>query len=81
MKTIIGGQASGQPSISLSFFEERKDAILKMAKMIHPSLDNLDSITINGYYDIAVKEYKSVYPVDIDPSSALTKKRISNMAY
>lgn len=74
IKTVIKGQAQNEPSITLAFFEEKKENILFILKMMYPSLAQLDAVTLNGYYDTAVKEYKSVYPVDIDPSSSLTKK-------
>jgi vacuolar-type H+-ATPase subunit F/Vma7 len=74
IKAIIRGQAGPLKEIPFSFFEEKRETILKVLPFIHPSVSNLDSITINGYYDTAVREFKSVHLVDISPSSALTKE-------
>lgn len=74
IKTIIKGQAANEATIPLSFFDDKKENILTILKMMQPSLANIDTVTVNGYYDTAVREYKSVYPVDMDPSTSLTKE-------
>jgi hypothetical protein len=74
IKTLIRLQTQNIPSITLSFFEDTREAIINVLKMMQPAINDLDNITLNGYFDIAVREFKSVYPIDIDPSTALTKK-------
>src|SRR5579863_3769604 len=74
IKAIIKGQAAAETSVQLTFFEEKRESVITLLRLIQPSLANADNVTINGYYDIAVKEYTSVYPVDMDPSTALTRK-------
>ncbi|MDR3713085.1 MAG: Z1 domain-containing protein [Puia sp.] len=73
IKTLIKLQAPEGEGIPLTFFDEQRDLILTMLKM-KPALRNMDSVTLNDLYTTAVREYKSVYLVDINPSSALTKK-------
>lgn len=67
-------QAQNQESISLAFFHEKRDTVLSILKLMSPSVSNIDAKTVDNFYDTAVKEYTSVYPVDIDPSSSLTQK-------
>ncbi len=62
-----------QVGISLTFFKEKRDSIIAILKMMQPAINNIDVRTMEGYYETAVKEYTSVYPVDMDPSSSLTK--------
>src|SRR5687767_3003261 len=74
IKTILRMQAQNESNITLNFFEDKRESVLTILRMMQPALTTIDDGTINGYYETAVKEYKSVYPVDIDPSSSLTKK-------
>ena len=74
IKSIILGQTESMNDVPFSFFEEKRDKILEILRMMRPSATALDSISINGYYDIAVKEFKSVYQVSISTSTALTRK-------
>lgn len=74
IKLIISGQAEAEATVNHSFFEKKRAAILSLLAMIQPSVKGTDSIALNGYYDTAVKEYISVYPIDMDPSMSLTKK-------
>ncbi len=73
IKTLMRGHIKRMETVPLSFFEDKREEILRVAKM-YPGADEIDDTTIGGFYDVAAKEIKSVYPVDIDPSSALTKK-------
>jgi hypothetical protein len=74
IKMIITLQAQGERSVSLDFFIAKRATVLTMLKTIQPTLSGIGEGTINSYYETAVKEYISVYPVDIDPSSSLTKR-------
>ncbi len=67
-------QAQNQESISLVFFHEKRDTVLSILKLMSPEIKNVDAKTIDNFYETAVKEYTSVYPVDIDPSNSLTRK-------
>ena len=71
---IIAGQVQSEQAVNLDFFEQRKIAILSALKLMMPILETIDKTVINTYYDTAVKEHTSVYPVTIDPSSSLTSK-------
>jgi Z1 domain len=73
IKMIIRNQTTNETVITPSFFDDRKDHILSILSMIQPAVTQLDAISINNFYATAVKEYKSVYLTDIDPSSSLTK--------
>ncbi|HJU46129.1 MAG TPA: hypothetical protein VJ647_05050, partial [Chitinophagaceae bacterium] len=74
IRMIIAGQVSGEQIVRLDFFEERKAGILHALRLMMPVLDTIDTVAINDYYDTAVREHTSVYPVSINPSSALTSK-------
>lgn len=76
IKTIIRLQTQNQASIALPFFKEKKDFVLNILKMMLPAVSDIDAIAINGYYDVAVREFLSVNPVDIDPSTSLTNKKL-----
>lgn len=73
IKVLIKGFASKQSSISLDFFDDIRSSVIQIT-CLNPGIDGIADRTINDYYEIAVKEYKSVNPVDIDPSTSLTKK-------
>ncbi len=76
IKKLISGKASKEPTLTLDYFvdlfHEIKDSILTVANMY--SYPEVDATTLKNYYDIAVKEYLSINPIDIDPSNSLTKK-------
>lgn len=76
IKKLISGKASKEPTLTLDYFVdlflEIKDSILTVANMY--SYPEVDATTLKNYYDIAVKEYLSINPIDIDPSNSLTKK-------
>lgn len=74
IKMVIRLQAPKDRGIPLSFFTERKDAILQVVIMMQPELTDADAITMNTCYETAVKEYKSVYQIEIDPSASLTNR-------
>lgn len=74
IKTIIGMQAQNETVIPLSFFEQKKESIITILKMMQPALNSIDAVAINSYYNTAVREYKSVYQVDINPSTSLSTK-------
>jgi len=73
IKMLIKMLTANEPVIPPAFFEEKKETILSILTSTQPALKQLDTISINHLFDIAVKEYKSVYQTDIDPSSSLTK--------
>jgi hypothetical protein len=73
IKILIRGFASREESVPLSFFDRVRPQILEIVRM-NPATGGIDEITLNDLYTVAVKEYKSVNPIDIDPSSALTKE-------
>jgi len=77
IKMIIRLQTKNETVIPLAFFEDRKEAILSILTMMQPALSQLDAISINNFYATAVREYKSVYQVDINPSSFLTKGNLT----
>jgi len=73
IKSFIMAKADDEVSgIKHSFFEEIKPEIFKIMTFV-PGLSNLDEVAKEHLYNVAVKEYQSVYPIDIDPSVSLTK--------
>lgn len=78
IKVIIRGHAQNQPSIPPAFFTDIRPVVLNLLPMIQPAAANLDPITLTNLYDIAIREFKSVYFVDMDPSQSLTKKDSRN---
>jgi len=73
IKSLIKGFASEEESISLSFFDKKKNDILQVVRM-NPSTRLIDDTSMNEFYETAVKEYKTVNPIDIDASTSLTRK-------
>lgn len=73
LKTVIKGQAGETPR-NPGFFQEIRGKALSIVPLIHPTLSDVDQETLNRYYDTAVKEYISVYPVDMDSASSLVRK-------
>ncbi|XZF13041.1 Z1 domain-containing protein [Chitinophagaceae bacterium MMS25-I14] len=74
IKTIIKARIQNEPIVTLSLFDEIQDSVLQILRLMYQQLGNIDNATISNFYQTAVREYKSVYPIDIDPSSSLTKK-------
>ena len=73
IKLIIKGQAGSTPR-SKAFFEEIRKNVLTILKMMQPDLVEADDLTLNSYYNTAVREYISVFPIDMESSSSLVKK-------
>ncbi|MGV3705094.1 MAG: Z1 domain-containing protein [Arcticibacter sp.] len=73
IKSFIKEKAKERETITHSFFSEIKPGILALFNIL-PGLSKFDEITRERLFSVAVKEYQSVYPIDIDPSTALTKK-------
>lgn len=79
IKKIISGKAleySKNNNLSHLYFNNlfpliKADIILISNLYKYPSVDET---TLENYYDIAVKEFLSNNPIDIDPSNSLTKK-------
>ncbi|BFM43258.1 Z1 domain-containing protein [Flavobacterium sp. CFS9] len=79
VKKIIAGKALDYSTENIlnpiyfdDLFTQIKDNIILVCNMFqYPEVDDL---TLKNYYDVAVKEYLSNNPVDIDPSNSLTKE-------
>ena len=73
IKSFIMAKAEEQSTyIKHSFFEDIRIEIFGIMSIV-PGLSNLDDGTKGHLYTVAVKEYQSVHPIDIDPSISLTK--------
>ncbi|WP_029271667.1 Z1 domain-containing protein [Flavobacterium sp. KJJ] len=79
VKKVIAGKAldySTENILSPVYFDDLftqiKDNIIVVCNMFQ--YPEVDEVTLKNYYDIAVKEYLSNNPIDIDPSNSLTKE-------
>lgn len=79
IKKIVSGKAITfskdnvlTPEYFVELFPAITENILMVAQMF--SYPEVDATTLKNYYDIAVKEFLSINPIDIDPSNSLTKK-------
>lgn len=73
IKSIIKEKSKNRDHITFDFFKEIKPEILQV-KAVFPGLSVLDDVLFSQLYDKAVKEFQSVYPIEIDPSLSLTRK-------
>src|SRR5690606_28106796 len=73
IKSFIKEEAKEKEYISHSFFEEVKTKITNIRR-VFPGLSVLDEPTFLHLYNVAVKEFQSLNPIEIDPSTSLTKK-------
>ncbi|WP_226664452.1 Z1 domain-containing protein [Microbulbifer aggregans] len=77
IKNAIAGQAeqNKKDSKSLDFFDDLysniSENIKQIIKLFH--YPEVDDATLKVYFEVAKREYLSVNPVDIEPSSALSK--------
>jgi len=78
IKKIISGKAIEDskennltPVYFNDLFSQIKENIVLVCNMFQ--YPEVDETTLKNYYDIAVKEYLSNNPIDIDPSNSLTK--------
>lgn len=79
IKKIITGKASEfskENNLNLSFFDTlffqiKEQIVLVCFTFQYPEVDET---TLKSYYEIAVKEYLSNNPIEIDPSNSLTKE-------
>ncbi|RAJ83611.1 Z1 domain-containing protein [Chitinophaga dinghuensis] len=74
LKTIIKSKAEDQPAITLEFFEDIRDEVLNMVKVMSSQVKHLDEVTLQTLYNTAKNEFISVYPVEIDPSGSLRRE-------
>lgn len=79
IKKIISGKASEyskentlNPTYFINLFAQIKENIVLVSNMFQ--YPEVDETTLKNYYEIAVKEYLSNNPIDIDPSNSLTKE-------
>lgn len=79
IKKIISGKAldySKENNLSPVYFNDLfsqiKENIVLVCNMFQ--YPEVDETSLKNYYDIAVKEYLSNNPIDIDPSNSLTKE-------
>lgn len=79
IKKIISGKASEyskentlNPTYFVNLFPQIKENIILVSNMFQ--YPEVDETTLKNYYEIAVKEYLSNNPIDIDPSNCLTKE-------
>lgn len=79
IKKIISGKASEyskentlNPTYFINLFSQIKENIILVSNMFQ--YPEVDETTLKNYYEIAVKEYLSNNPIDIDPSNSLTKE-------
>jgi len=78
VKKVIAGKAldySKENILSPAYFDDlfpivKNDIIFISNLYKYPEIDET---TLKNYYDVAVKEYLSNNPIDIDPSNSLTK--------
>jgi transposase len=73
IKPLIKGFASREERVSLQFFQTVQIPILQIVRL-NPAFQEVDEMSMNAYYEVAVKDYKSVFGVDINPSSSLIKE-------
>jgi hypothetical protein len=73
IKSFIKEKAKEHVHISPNFFIDIRMEFISVRKYF-PGLSTLDEVTFLHLYNVAVKEYQSVYPIEIDPSRSLTKK-------
>lgn len=79
IKKILSGKASEHlkentlnPTYFINLFPQIKENIILVSNMFQ--YPEVDETTLKNYYEIAVKEYLSNNPIDIDPSNCLTKE-------
>lgn len=73
IKALIKDTLKGYDKVVDSHLWEIKDGVFKKMEIISSDFVDLDSEAKNHAYDIAVKEYLSVYPIDIDNSESIVK--------
>lgn len=73
IKSFIKEKAKEQEHISPGFFDDIRIEFLNVRKYF-PGLSTLGEVTFLHLYGVAVKEYQSINPIEIDPSRSLTKK-------
>ncbi|MFI5452588.1 Z1 domain-containing protein [Pedobacter sp. UC225_61] len=73
VKTLLKGKASERENITISFFNEVRTEIVSILKIL-PGYSSFDENSLNHFYDIGVKEFQSINPIEIDPSYSLNKK-------
>ncbi|WP_026899236.1 Z1 domain-containing protein [Daejeonella oryzae] len=73
IKSFIKEKAKEREHILHSFFEDIKIEITNI-RSFFPGLSALDEVTFLHLYNVAAKEFQSVNPIEIDPSTSLTKK-------
>lgn len=73
IKAFIKEKAIENGRTSEQFFDKTKGELLAV-KNYFPGLSSLDASAFAHLYQVSVKEYMSVFPVDIDPSVSLVKK-------
>jgi hypothetical protein len=74
LKTLIRSkvnQAGGK--VTLAFFDDIREQCLGILNQISPDTAEKGRQMLDDLYETARKEYISVSPIDIDPSSTLTK--------
>ncbi|HPI06689.1 MAG TPA: Z1 domain-containing protein [Saprospiraceae bacterium] len=72
IKTLIKEKVKEREHISHVFFDELIPEFLTLKNLL-PGFSVLDEVTFLHLYRVAVKEYQSVFPIEIDPSMSLTK--------
>lgn len=72
IKTLLKGKAGESQTVATSFFEDVRIDIFAILNIL-PGFSSFDTNSLSYFYNVAVKEYQSVNPIDIDPSVSLTK--------
>ncbi|MCF2501361.1 Z1 domain-containing protein [Dyadobacter chenhuakuii] len=73
IKSFIKQKAIESGRVNELFFDKTKLELISV-KDIFPGLSSFDETTFSHLYDVSVKEYQSVFPIEIDPSISLVKK-------
>ncbi|RRB06856.1 Z1 domain-containing protein [Larkinella rosea] len=73
LKFFIEDTLSTYSSVNHGVFDEIRPQILKQIQLL-PGFKNLTEKEREHYYNVAVREYQSVNPIEINPSLSLTKK-------
>lgn len=76
IKSFIKEKAKAKEHITHSFFDDVKIEFSGVRKFF-PGLSDLDESAFNHLYNVSVKEFQSVNPIEIDPSLSLTKKNFN----
>lgn len=76
IKSILKTRVENHGFSSPEFFDEIRNEVLGIIKLIDPSLNDADTVVANQYYKTALNEFLTVNPIYINPSSSLKRKGV-----